>query len=47
MLEQTVLMREKVMKAGDGGSIKDNDTINDMIFESIKAKLSVLEDINA
>lgn len=46
VLEENALMKEAVLKAQSGGSLKETDQVNDMIFESIKAKLSILEEIN-
>lgn len=36
-----------MLKVTHGGTIKDSDRVNDMIFESIRAKLSILEEINS
>ena len=41
------LRKEQMLKVKHGGTIKDTDQVNDMIFESIKAKLSILEEINS
>lgn len=46
-LEEAALRKEKMLKVTHGGTIKDSDQVNDMIFESIRAKLSILEEINS
>jgi len=46
-LEEQALRKEQMLKVKHGGTIKDTDQVNDMIFESIKAKLSILEEINS
>lgn len=46
-LEDMAMRKEKILKVTHGGTIKDSDQINDMIFESIRAKLSILEEINS
>lgn len=47
MLEETALRKEKYLQVTNGGTMKDTDQVNDMIFESIRAKLSILEEINS
>lgn len=45
-LEEEALRKEQLLKYAQGGTMKDTDKVNDMIFESIRAKLSILEEIN-
>jgi hypothetical protein len=45
-LEEEAKRKEKMMSVGNDGTMQDRDQINDMIFESIKAKLNVLEEFN-
>jgi hypothetical protein len=45
-LEEDAKRKEKMMSVANVGTMKDRDQINDMIFESIKAKLNVLEEFN-
>lgn len=46
-LEENALRKEQMLKVTHGGTIKDSDQVNDLIFESIRAKLSILEEINS
>lgn len=46
-LEEIAMRKEQMIKVKHGGTIKDSDQVNDMIFESIRAKLSILEEINS
>lgn len=46
-LEEVALRKEKMLQVTNGGTMKDSDQVNDMIFESIRAKLSILEEINS
>lgn len=45
-LEEDAKRKEKMMSVANAGTMQDRDQINDMIFESIKAKLNVLEEFN-
>lgn len=46
-LETDAKRKEEMITLAKAGTIEDRDKINDMIFESIKAKLSILEDFNS
>lgn len=46
-LEAEALRKEQMITIAKSGTIEDRDQVNDMIFESIKAKLSILEDFNS
>lgn len=45
-LEENAKRKEQILSVTKKGSVEDNDQVNDMIFESIKAKLSILEEFN-
>ena len=44
LLEETAKRKEQMMAIGDGGQIESKGEVNDMIVESIKAKLAILDD---
>jgi hypothetical protein len=46
-LEEDAHRKEKMITVAQSGTIQDRDKINDMIFESIKAKLNILEEFNS
>ena len=46
-LEDDARRKEEMITIAKSGTIQDRDQVNDMIFESIKAKLSILEDFNS
>jgi hypothetical protein len=46
-LEFEAKRKEEMITIAKAGTIEDRDQVNDMIFESIKAKLSILEDFNS
>ena len=46
-LEEEARRKEEIITIAKSGTIEDRDKVNDMIFESIKAKLSILEDFNS
>lgn len=46
-LEEDARRKEEMITLAKAGTIEDRDKINDMIFESIKAKLNILEDFNS
>lgn len=46
-LEEDARRKEEMITLAKAGTIEDRDKINDMIFESIKAKLGILEDFNS
>lgn len=47
LLEEEARRKEKIITIAKSGTIEDRDKVNDMIFESIKAKLSILEEFNS
>lgn len=46
-LEEDAKRKEEMITIAKAGTIEDRDKINDMIFESIKAKLNILEEFNS
>jgi hypothetical protein len=46
-LEEDAKRKEEMITFAKAGTIEDRDKINDMIFESIKAKLNILEEFNS
>lgn len=46
-LEEDAKRKEEMITVAKSGTIEDRDKINDMIFESIKAKLNILEEFNS
>lgn len=46
-LEEEAKRKEKIITIAQGGTMEDRDQINEMIFESIKAKLNILEEFNS
>jgi hypothetical protein len=46
-LEEDAKRKEEMITLAKAGTVQDRDQINDMIFESIKAKLNILEEFNS
>lgn len=46
-LETEAKRKEEIITIAKSGTIEDRDQVNEMIFESIKAKLSILENFNS
>ena len=47
VLEETAKRKEQILAVTKNGTIDQNDQVNDMIYESIKAKLSILDEFNS
>ena len=47
VLEETAKRKEQMLAVTKAATIEKNDQVNDMIFESIKAKLSILDEFNS
>lgn len=46
-LEEDAKRKEKIITVGKSGTIEDRDKVNNMIFESIKAKLSIIDQFHS
>ena len=47
VLEENAKRKEQILAVTKNSTIDQNDQVNDMIYESIKAKLSILDEFNS